>query len=104
LWVNKRFDISDKAVERLEEISTKIKEYDQSPLKSIPKRNSIIRQLRNLFYEGTPKAEYSSVVASYLLNDNDFQVIKGLMQKNSLWDEEFEILENELRFCALEVR
>jgi uncharacterized protein (TIGR02646 family) len=104
LWVNKRFEIGDKAVERLEEISTKIKEYDQSPLKSIPKRNSIIRQLRNLFYEGTPKAEYSSVVASYLLNDDDFQVIKGLMQKNSLWDEEFEILEKELRFCALKVR
>ena len=104
LWVNKRFEIGDKAVEQLEDISTKIKEYDQSPLKSISKRNSIIRQLRNLFHEGTPKAAYSSVVASYLLNDNDFQVIKDLMLKNSLWDEEFEILERELRFCALEVR
>lgn len=104
LWVNKRFEIGDKAVERLEEISTKIKEYDQSPLKSIPKRNSIIRQLRNLFYEGTPNAEYSSVVASYLLNDDDFQIIKDLMQKNSLWGGEFETLENQMLFCALEVK
>lgn len=104
LWGEKRSKIAYKAVEILEKICNDLKEYDQSPSKSIPNRNSIIRQLRNLFHEGTPKAEYSSIVASYLLNDDDFQVIKGLMQKNSLWDDEFEILENELRFCALEVR
>lgn len=104
LWVNKRFEIADKAVERLEEISRKIKEYNQNPSKSIPARNSIISQLRNLFHEGTPKAEYSSVVASYLLHDDDFQIIKDLMLKYSLWDNEFEVLERELQFCALEVR
>lgn len=104
LWVDTRFKIGDKAIERLEEISVTLKEYDQSFSKSISKRNSIVRQLRNLFHEGTPKAEYSAVVASYLLNDDDFQIIKGLMLKNNLWDEEFESLESQLQFCALEVR
>ncbi|MCP1385734.1 hypothetical protein [Runella salmonicolor] len=104
LWVNKRFEIGDKAVERLEEISKKLQEYDQSFSKSTPKQNSIVRQLRNLFHEGTPKAEYSAVVASYLLNDDDFQIIKDLMQKNNLWDEEFESLEKQLKFSALDVR
>lgn len=104
LWVNKRFEIGVKAIERLEEISANLKEYDQSLSKATVKRNKIIQQLRNLFHEGTPKAEYSAVVASYLLNDNDFQIIKGLMEKNNLWDEEFKLLETQLQFCSLEVR
>ena len=104
LWVNKRFKIGNKAVERLEEISEKIQEYDQTPLKTTPKRNSIIRELRNLFHEGTPKSEYSSVVSSYLLNDDNFKIIKDLMQKNALWDDEFESLETQMRFCALDVK
>ncbi|MFN8348180.1 MAG: hypothetical protein U0X91_24475 [Spirosomataceae bacterium] len=104
LWVNKRYAIGIKAIEMLENISEKLRDYDQSLIKSIPKRNKIVQSLRNLFHEGTPKVEYSAVVASYILNDDDFQVVKDLMHKNNLWDEEFEALENQLLFCSLEVR
>lgn len=103
-WVNKRYKIGDEAIETLEEIRDTLKEYDSSHSKTIPKRNNIVRRLRNLFYAGTPRAEYSSVVASYLLHDDDFIVIKQLMQKNALWDDEFESLEMQMRFCALDVK
>jgi uncharacterized protein (TIGR02646 family) len=103
-WVNKRYEIGVQAVERLEEISDKIRKYDHEATKSVQSRNNIIRQLRNLFHEGTPKAEYSSVVASYLLNDDDFKIIKDLMLKHGLWDAEFESLEKQLKYCALEVK
>ncbi|MDF7816563.1 hypothetical protein P1X15_03115 [Runella sp. MFBS21] len=104
LWVNKRYEIGDKAIERLEEIRDKMVSYDQEVVKSTHSRNTIIRQLRNLFVEGTPKAEYSCVVASYLLHDDDFQVIKDWMLKYNLWDAEFESLEEQLQYCALEVK
>lgn len=104
LWGNKRFQIGDKAIERLEKISGEIQKYDHEGAKSVQSRNNIVRQLRNLFHEGTPKAEYSSVVASYLLNDDDFKIIKDLMLKHGLWDAEFESLEEQLKYCALEVK
>lgn len=103
LWVNKRFEIGNYAVERLEEISKDLEEYDDSTSKTTVKKNKIIRKLRNLFHEGTPKAEYSSVVASYILHDNDYEIIKNLLIKNDLWDDEFKELEQQLKFCALDV-
>ncbi|HAK78954.1 MAG TPA: hypothetical protein DCR35_09190 [Runella sp.] len=104
LWVNKRYKIGDEAVETLEEIRKDLKKYDSSLSKATVTRNKIVRQLRNLFHAGIPNAEYSAVVASYLLHDDDFIVVKDLMQKNKLWDDEFESLENQMRFCALDVK
>ena len=103
LWVKKRFEIGNDAVERLEDISKDLEEYDGSINKTTYKKNQIIRKLRNLLHEGTPKAEYSAVVASYLLHDNDYNIIKNLLIKNDLWDDEFKELEQQLKFCALDV-
>lgn len=103
LWVKKRFEIGNDAVERLEDISKDLEEYDRSVNKTTYKKNQIIRKLRNLLHEGTPKAEYSAVVASYLLHDNDYEIIKNLLIKNDLWDDEFKQLEQQLKFCALDV-
>lgn len=104
LWVNKRYKIGDEAVETLEEIRDRLKEYDASLSKATVTRNNIVRRLRNLFHAGIPNAEYSAVVASYLLHDDDFIVVKHLMQKNALWDSAFELLETQMRFCALDVK
>ncbi|AYQ34224.1 hypothetical protein [Runella sp. SP2] len=103
-WAEKRSDIGMKAVEILEEIRNRLKEYDTSFSKTTLARNTIVRQLRNLFHAGIPNAEYSAVVASYLLHDDDFIVVKHLMQKNALWDSAFELLETQMRFCALDVK
>lgn len=103
LWVNKRYEIGIKAVEELEEIREKLLDYGTNTQRSVSKQNKIVSALRNLFLQGTPKAEYSAVVASYLLNDDDFKKVKTLMQEFDLWDEEFDELEKQLRFCALEV-
>jgi hypothetical protein len=102
LWVKKRFEIAAKAVEKLEEIHEKLQTYQNQP--TVKGRNKIVSALRNLLIEGTPTAEYSAVVASYLLHDDDFQSVKTLMQQMSLWDVAFEELETQLRFCALDVR
>jgi predicted transcriptional regulator len=101
--VNKRFEIGNKAVEKLEEISKELDNFDSLAKKTTQKRNNILRKLRNLFHEGTPKAEYSAVVASYLLHDDDYEIIKNLLLKNGLWDDEFIALEELLKFCALDV-
>lgn len=103
LWWEKRTKIACKAIELLEEISSDLQEFDNLTVKTTQKRNKIVSRLRNLFTEGTPKAEYSAVVASYILHDNDYEIIKNLLIKNDLWDDEFKELEQQLKFCALDV-
>lgn len=102
-WVIKRFEIGNDAVERLEKLCKRLQSFDISFLKTTEEKNEIIIELANLFYEGTPKAEYSSVVASHLLHWKEYEIIKNLLIKNDLWDDEFKELEQQLKFCALDV-
>lgn len=103
LWVDKRYKIGNKAIEMLENISRELREYFTSGKTSVSKINDIITQLTNLFHQGTPKEEYSAIVASYILHDDNYNLIKELLLENNLWDEEFEELEKQLNFCALDV-
>ena len=102
-WWEKRTQVACKAIELLEDISEDLQDYNNLTTKTTLKRNKIISRLRNLFTEGTPKAEYSGLVASYILHDSNYEIIKNLLIKNDLWDDEFKELEQQLKFCALDV-
>ncbi|RDB06958.1 hypothetical protein [Runella aurantiaca] len=104
IWLTKRFEIGELAKSKLKDVRRFLEHFISDNERSIFSQDEIMCKLINLLHEGTPKAEYSAVVASYLLNDDDFQIIKDLMRKNNLWDEEFESLEKQLKFCALNVR
>lgn len=60
--------------------------------------------LINLLKQGTRKEAYSATVATTILNDTHFLEIKKVFQDNNLWISEMEVLEKELKFCALDTK
>jgi len=57
--------------------------------------------LKCLLSTGTRKKEYSALVSTVILSDENFQNIENQLKENNLWDEEFEDLKQELEYCAL---
>lgn len=64
----------------------------------------IINSLENLLEQGTRKEAYSATVATTILNDPHYLAIKKVFKANNLWTSEIEVLEEELRYCALDTR
>lgn len=64
----------------------------------------ITNSFENLLKQGTRKEAYSSTVATTILNDPHFLEIKKVFQANNLWTSEMEVLEKELKFCALDIK
>ncbi|MBB6005080.1 HNH endonuclease domain-containing protein [Arcicella rosea] len=60
--------------------------------------------LINLLKQGTRKEAYSATVATTILNDPHFLAIKNVFIANNLWTSEIEVLEDELKFCALDTK
>lgn len=64
----------------------------------------ITNSFENLLKQGTRKEAYSATVATTILNDPHFLEIKKVFQANNLWTSEMEVLEKELKFCALDTK
>lgn len=93
VFVNKRFRISQELSNQLNEINIDFKNYDDS---TIP-----IRRLKKLISTGDRKKEYSALVSTTILSDVIYIEIEAWLKKNNLWDEDFDLLKQELLFCAL---
>lgn len=97
--VNKRFEIGSKLSEFLEDL------YEQAEIYSKEKnnrlKNKITTKLRNLMLEGTSEYEFSALTANIILSSEFYLDIKNIFIKESLWDNEFQVLENKVVFCAL---
>lgn len=63
---------------------------------------SLIESLEKIMIQGTKKHPYSATVATILLNDPHYQVIKIFFQKHGLWSPGFEELETQVQFCELD--
>jgi hypothetical protein len=101
-WVVPRFDVGKGIFELLEVLHELALQYDANPQPTVRFRNNLMARLRGLMVEGTEKYVYSAVVATILLNERKFFSIKDIFQRNSLWLESFEILEDQMRYCALD--
>ncbi len=64
----------------------------------------ITNSFENLLKQGTRKEAYSATVATTILNDPHFLAIKNVFQANNLWTSEMDVLEKELKFCALDTK
>ncbi len=92
-FVNKRFEISKELIIKLEDIKKDFENYDD---KIIP-----IERLKRLMKTGNRKEEYSALVASTILSNQNYKEKEDWLRINLLWDEEFESLKQELLYCAL---
>lgn len=64
----------------------------------------ITNSFENLLKQGTRKEAYSATVATTILNDAHYLAIKKVFKANNLWTSEVEVLEEELRYCALDTK
>jgi uncharacterized protein (TIGR02646 family) len=103
-WVNVRFDIGERTIKDLEDVLEKALDFDNGLKTSTIHRNKMVRKMRELMSSGTPKAAYSATVATVLLNEDEYTQIKAIFTQHNLWTAEFETVENELKYCALDTK
>lgn len=83
--------ISKKIDEMLEHL--KIPEY----LSTSRRRNGTYRKIYDILEEGSPTSEYSAVVATVLLEYDNYKKLKHTLKEASIWDEDLEMLESEVK-------
>jgi hypothetical protein len=103
-WVNVRFDIGERTIKDLEDVLENASDFDNGLKTTTVHRNKMVRKMRELMSSGTPKAAYSATVATVLLNEDEYGQIKQIFQKHNLWTADFDILEAELKYCALDMK
>ncbi|WP_421828708.1 hypothetical protein [Larkinella sp.] len=62
----------------------------------------IVSALENLMIQGRAKEQYSATVATVLLTDPHFSLIKNFIMSNDLWSDELQLLEQELTNLRLD--
>lgn len=60
-----------------------------------------IGRIKRLMQTGNRKKEYSALVSTLILSDENYIAIEKLLIEKELWDAEFETLKSELIFCSL---
>ena len=60
-----------------------------------------VGRFKRLLQTGNREKEYSSLVSTTILTDQNYIEIKKLLEVRELWDAEFKALKCELEFCAL---
>lgn len=91
--VQARFLVGEEVQESLESISDKLQEYHAGISTSTRRKNMIVNGLKNLLRQGDPHKEYSAVVATVLLNDENYNYCKDILLELNLWDQELIDLE-----------
>lgn len=95
-FVYPRFKIANDIIERLEDFKEHLYEIQDNS-----KRHKYISKFKRLLQLGNRKEEYSALVASTILSDDNYIEITVVLQSNKFWDEEFKALSEELEFCSL---
>jgi len=97
-----RAKIGNKLIEQLENLQDELSNYktDFTPIK----QRKTCRVLRYLMQLATPEEEYSATMATILLNDESYKIIKSYLINQGLWDKVFEELEEEIEFCQLPLK
>lgn len=97
-----RFLIGNQVQESLQDVLDKTRDYHAGVLQGTKYRNRIYNALKNLLKLGEANREYSAIVSTVLLNDENFYHCKELFIELGFWNEELSILEDSLNSTALE--
>lgn len=64
----------------------------------------IVASLENLMKLGLPKETYSATVSTTILDDPHYNLIKDFLQKNAIWSDDLQILEDNLTLIRLDTK
>jgi len=90
--VKVRFIAGEQLCETLNEIYQKANEYLLNGLQDVRIKNRILRGTRNILKQAQPQAEYSGIIATVLLNEDEYIQLKSILVKLNFWDNELEEL------------
>lgn len=92
-FVDKRSKIGLQLAERLKDLRDEIEDKYRLP--------RCLQKLKGLMRTGNRREEYSALVSTVILSDENYKFIESYLLKNNLWDEELSAEKAELEFCAL---
>lgn len=101
-FLNKRAEIGAKVIEVIANIW---EEFEELRLKSYKPVRSLRRKRQKLILllqEAQPQVEYSATVATILIHDTDYQNIKRLLQDLNEWNDELEVLQQNMLEIAFD--
>lgn len=96
-----RVKIGEGIQDNIHDLMVRVNQYNEEIDKSIISKNRIVNCTKNLLKLGQPSNEYSATIATIIQTDKEFKIVKNLMKKNKIWDEELEELELETKKIAL---
>jgi hypothetical protein len=65
------------------------------------KQKNTLNRIKQCLKEAFPQYPYSAVLATSILESEEYASMKKLVQEKSLWDNQFDELENTLKSIAL---
>ena len=60
-----------------------------------------LQRIKDIMRKGTKKMAYSAAVSTFILKHSLYGQYKSFLMNESMWEDEFEIFEEELQFCSL---
>lgn len=100
--VVQRFEITEAILLQLENIFTDTCEYKMGVRRHTRNKNKILSCLENLMNEGLPSSAYSATVATALVNNAKFILIKEILEAEGLWTSTLEMILNQIKAFTLE--
>jgi len=95
-FVMPRFQIFERIIEDIESLKEKL-----SLDKTDRQKSNTIKKFKQCLREASPKKIYSAIIATSILESEEYASMKKLVQEKSLWDNQFDDLENTLKSIAL---
>lgn len=99
-----RFKIGEAVQEKVETLLDLVKLELNKREHSQRSKKKIQNKVKRLMEEAIPKAEYSAVVATILLGDENYNKLKEYLIEMDIWDKEFDSLESAAKSIELEIK
>ena len=92
----KRFEIGSEIKKRLDDLEEQINDG----LSTHRQWLRVANNLKGIMRQGLPTEEYAATVSTEILREDSYEVIKAALTTQNLWDEDFQMLEDELSKIA----
>jgi uncharacterized protein (TIGR02646 family) len=98
-----RFKIWQEMVNELVELGDLIKSYNPE-INGLKEKLKVQRKFKKILNHGLPNVYYSATVSTLIVAYPEYSRYKGLMIEKHIWNDELEMLENQVKRVAFEIR
>lgn len=90
-----RFVICNAIIDKLDDINELLYDYIKGTNISTRRKNRIVNGIKNVLQCAQPTEEYSAIISTTVINDDNYKHIKNELVNLKLWDSELDNLEKE---------